>query len=45
MKSPHLLRVGANVQKLKENLVNVVDAAAISAIETEICTKVLSGNY
>jgi len=40
MKSPHLLHAGANVRKLKENLVNVVDAAAISAIETEICTNV-----
>ena len=40
MKSPHLLRAGANVRKLKENLVNVVDAAAISAIDTEICTNV-----
>jgi hypothetical protein len=40
MKSPHLLRAGANVRKLKENLVNVVDAAAISAIETEISTNV-----
>jgi hypothetical protein len=40
MKSPHLLHAGANVRKLKENLINVVDAAAISAIETEICTNV-----
>ena len=37
MKSPHLLRAGANVRKVKDNLVTVVDAAAISAIETEIC--------
>jgi hypothetical protein len=37
MKSPHLLRVGANVRKLKQNLVNVVDATALTAIETEIC--------
>ena len=36
MKSPHLLRVGANVRKLKDNLVNVVDSTAISAIEGEI---------
>jgi hypothetical protein len=36
MKSPHLLRIGSNVQKLKDNLVTVVDAVAISAIETEI---------
>jgi hypothetical protein len=40
MRSPHLLRAGANVRKLKENLVNVLDAAAISAIETEIRTNV-----
>jgi hypothetical protein len=40
MKSPHLLRAGANVRKLKDNLANVVDAAAISAIEVEICTNV-----
>jgi hypothetical protein len=40
MKSPHLLRAGANVRKLKDNLVSVVDAAAISAIETEICANV-----
>jgi hypothetical protein len=40
MKSPHLLRAGVNVRKLKDNLVNVVDAAAISAIEAEICANV-----
>jgi hypothetical protein len=40
MKSPHLLRAGANVRKVKDNLVNVVDATAISAIEAEICTNV-----
>jgi hypothetical protein len=40
MKSPHLLRASANVRKLKENLVNVVDAVAISAIEAEICANV-----
>jgi hypothetical protein len=40
MKSPHLLRAGANVRKIKDNLVNVVDAAAVLAIETEICTNV-----
>jgi hypothetical protein len=37
MKTPHLLRAGANVRKLKDNLVNVVDVGAISAIEKEIC--------
>jgi hypothetical protein len=40
MKSPHLLRAGTNVRKLKDNLVNVVDATAISAIEAEICANV-----
>ena len=40
MKSPHLLRAGPNVRKLKENLANVVTAEAISAIETEICANV-----
>jgi hypothetical protein len=40
MKSPHLVRAGVNVRKLKDNLVNVVDAAAISAIEAEICANV-----
>ena len=38
MKSPHLLRAGANARRLKDNLVTVVDASAISAIEAEICT-------
>jgi hypothetical protein len=37
MKAPHLLRAGTNVRKLKDNLVDVVDAKAILAIETEIC--------
>jgi hypothetical protein len=41
MKSPHLLRTGVNVRKLKDNLVNVVDATAISAIEAEICANVV----
>jgi len=40
MKSPHLLRAGANVRKLKDNLAYIVDSVAISAIETEICTNV-----
>lgn len=40
MKSPHLLRVGANVRRVKENLVNVLDRDGIDAIETEICTNV-----
>jgi hypothetical protein len=37
MKSPHLLRASSNVRKLKDNLVNIIDATAISAIEAEIC--------
>jgi hypothetical protein len=37
MKSPHLLRAGTNVRKVKDNLVSVVDVTAISAIEAEIC--------
>src|ERR1035437_10487345 len=41
MKSPHLLRAATNVQKLKENLVNVVDAAAIGAIQVEINANVV----
>lgn len=40
MKSPHLLRAGTNVRKLKDNLSNVVDPTAIAAIETEICANV-----
>ena len=36
MKSGHLLRAGVNVRRIKESLVNIVDAAAISAIEAEI---------
>ena len=40
MKSPHLLRASANVRKLKENLVTVVDSTAISAIEAEISANV-----
>ena len=40
MKSPHLLRAAPNVRKLKDNLINVVTADAISAIETEIRTNV-----
>jgi len=36
MKTPHLLRAGANVRKLKDNLAHVVDATAIAAIEAEI---------
>ena len=40
MKSPHLLRASTNVRKLKDNLVDVVDEAAISAIEAEICANV-----
>ena len=39
-KSPHLLRAGANVRKIKESLVDIVDAQAISAIEAEICANV-----
>jgi len=40
MKSPHLLRAGANIRRVKDNLVNVVDARAIAAIEAEICANV-----
>jgi hypothetical protein len=36
MKSPHILLVGGNVKQLQRNLVNVVDANAILAIEAEI---------
>jgi hypothetical protein len=36
MKTPHLLHAGGNARKLKENLVGVVDAAAIAAIQAEI---------
>jgi hypothetical protein len=41
VKSPHLLRAAANVRQLQKNLVNVVDAAAIGAIEAEICANVV----
>lgn len=40
MKTPHLLRASANVRRVKDNLVNVIDSVAISAIETEICANV-----
>lgn len=40
MKTPHLLLAAGNPRKLKNNLVNVIDLAAISAIEAEICTNV-----
>ncbi len=40
MKTPHLLRAAANVRRLKDNLVNVVDGVAIEAIEAEIRTNV-----
>lgn len=40
MKSPHLLRTGGNVRKVKDNLVKVVAAEAIAAIEKEICANV-----
>lgn len=36
MKAPHLLRASGNVRKMKENLANVVDANALSAIQEEI---------
>lgn len=36
MKSPHLLLAAGNLNRLKANLVNVVDANAMSAIEAEI---------
>jgi hypothetical protein len=41
VKSPHLLRAATNVRQLKHNLVNVIDAAAIGAIEAEICANVI----
>jgi hypothetical protein len=40
MKSPHLLRIGTNVRKVKENLISVLDAAGIAAIQAEISTNV-----
>ena len=36
MKSPHILLAGGNVTKLKNNLIRVIDANAIQAIENEI---------
>lgn len=36
MRTPHLLRASGNVRKMKENLVNVVNRNALSAIQTEI---------
>jgi hypothetical protein len=36
MKSPHILLAGGNVTKLKNNLISVIDANAIRAIEKEI---------
>jgi len=36
MKSPHILLAGGNVKQLQMNLVNVIDANAMRAIETEI---------
>jgi hypothetical protein len=40
MKTPHILLAAGNSRKLKNNLINVVDSAAISAIEAEICANV-----
>ena len=40
MKTPHLLLAAGNPRRLKNNLVNVIDPTAISAIETEICANV-----
>jgi hypothetical protein len=37
LKSPHILLAAGNLQKLKLNLVNVIDDNAIKAIEAEIC--------
>lgn len=37
MKTPHLLLAAGNVRRLKTNLVHIVDAAAIGAIEADIC--------
>jgi hypothetical protein len=36
MKSPHILLAG-NLNKLKLNIANVIDATAMHAIEEEIC--------
>ena len=36
MKSPHILLAGGNVKRLQMNLVNVIDASAMRAIEEEI---------
>jgi hypothetical protein len=36
LRSPHLLRAASNVRRVKENLVSVVNDAAILAIEREI---------
>jgi hypothetical protein len=36
LKSPHILLAAGNLNKLKLNLVNVIDAAAMHAIEEEI---------
>lgn len=36
MRGPHLLLAGRNPRRIKENLVGIVDAAAIRAIEGEI---------
>jgi hypothetical protein len=37
VKAPHLLLAAGNVRRLKTNLVHIVDAAAIDAIEADIC--------
>lgn len=36
MKSPHILRASGNVQQMRANLVDVLDAAAIAALERAI---------
>jgi hypothetical protein len=40
LKSPHILLAAENLNKLKLNLVNVIDAAAMHAIEEEISMNV-----
>lgn len=40
MKAPHLLLAAGNPRRIKENLINVLDVAALDAIEREILANV-----
>jgi hypothetical protein len=41
MRTPHLLRAASNVRKLKENLIHLLDDAALAAIGSEISANIV----